>query len=95
MNYTEDLKDIEFHLDKLQASMELGLANMSKDEEEEYLKYKSQPIGPFLLECSSEKGYGVVADMDIPERSIICEYVGEVVTLRECAELDSIQKNDS
>lgn len=28
------------------------------------------------------KGYDVVADKTIPEKSLICEYVGEVVTLR-------------
>jgi hypothetical protein len=34
--------------------------------------------------------------MDIPKRSIICEYVGEVVTLRECTALDNEEgKNDS
>lgn len=56
--------------------MNFGLLNMSKKEEEEYLKYKDQTIGPFVFEFSEEKGYGVVADMDIPKGSIICEYVG-------------------
>ena len=48
------------------------------------------------MEYSELKGYGVVADMNIAKGSIICEYVGEVVTLRECSELDShYGKNDS
>lgn len=33
--------------------------------------------------------------MDIPKNSIICEYVGEVVTLRECSLLDFVDQNDS
>lgn len=41
------------------------------------------------------KGYDVIADKTIPEKSIICEYVGEVVTLRECIRLESRNKNDS
>ena len=42
------------------------------------------------------KGYGVVADMSIHRGSIICEYVGEVVTLRECSELNlQVGNNDS
>ena len=33
--------------------------------------------------------------MKIPKKSIICEYVGEVVTLRECGQLDLMGENDS
>jgi hypothetical protein len=40
-------------------------------------------------------GYDVVADKDIPEKTLICEYVGEVVTLRRCIELEAECKNDS
>lgn len=45
------------------------------------------PIGPYILRMIEDKGYDVIADRDIPERTLICEYVGEVVTLRECIEL--------
>jgi hypothetical protein len=77
MNYMEDLKDIEFHFSRMEeSSMNFGLLNMSSREQEEYLKYKEQPIGPFVFEHSELKGYGVVADMNIPRGSIICEYVG-------------------
>jgi SET domain-containing protein len=41
------------------------------------------------------KGYDVIADRPIPQRTLICEYVGEVVTHRECIELESRSKNDS
>jgi len=41
------------------------------------------------------KGYDVVADKEIAEKSLICEYVGEVVTLRECIELEKRRRNDS
>lgn len=88
MQYSEDLKDIEFQLDNMKDSMELGLANMSPEEEKEYVQYKKHPIGPFLVEKQGDMGYGVVADKNIPQYSIICEYVGEVVTLRECETLD-------
>lgn len=48
------------------------------------------------MEFSEEKGYGVVADMNIPKWSLICQYVGEVVTHREAAELENrVGKNDS
>ncbi len=33
-----------------ETSMNFGLQNMSSLEEQEYLKYKKQPIGPFLFE---------------------------------------------
>ena len=68
--------NIEFHVDKMGTYMELGLCNMSEDEEVQYRKYKDQPIGPYLLEHSKEKGYGVIADSNIPRGTIICEYVG-------------------
>lgn len=86
MNYTEDLKDIEFHFEHMkEGNMNFGLENMSALEEKEYLKYKKQAIGPFHFEQLKDKGYGIVAGRPIPKRSIICEYTGEVVTLRECA----------
>ena len=40
-------------------------------------------------------GYDVVADREIKEKTIICEYIGEVVTLRKCIELEGESKNDS
>lgn len=40
-------------------------------------------------------GYDVVADKDIKEKTLICEYVGEVVSLRKCIELEATSKNDS
>lgn len=96
MEYTEDLRDIEFQLDCMkEGSMNFGLENMSPQEEREYMKYKKHPIGPFLLKNTIDKGYDVVTDADLPKNSIICEYVGEVVTLRECHELDLAGKNDS
>ncbi len=67
--------------------MDFGINFMRKAEEEAYRLYKNFPIGPFLLRMVKGKGYDVIADKDIPEKSLICEYVGEVVTLRECIEL--------
>ena len=50
MNYTEDLKDIEFHIENMEeGNMNFGLCNMSRQEEIEYIKYKNQPIGPFVF----------------------------------------------
>lgn len=50
MKYTEDLKDIEFHIKNMEkGNMNFGLCNMSHQEEIEYIKYKNQPIGPFVF----------------------------------------------
>lgn len=57
-----------------------------------YKKYKAQPIGPFTLKNTPNMGYDVVADKDLPKDMIICEYVGDVVTLREALK---DPKNDS
>lgn len=40
-------------------------------------------------------GYDVVADREIREKTLICEYIGEVVSLRRCIELETSSKNDS
>lgn len=48
-----------------------------------FKKYKQQPIGPFLLEFKEECGYDVVADKDLPQGTIICEYVADVYSHRE------------
>lgn len=68
---------------------------MTKNEEEAYNKYKKQPIGPYRFVFKQGMGYDVVADQEIPEKTLICEYVGEVVTLRRCIELEAHSKNDS
>jgi hypothetical protein len=49
-----------------------------------YLTYKKQPVGPFRFEYRQNMGYDVVADRFIPEKTIICEYIGEVVSHRKC-----------
>mgnify|MGYP002362305469 FL=1 len=36
-----------------------------------------------------------MADRDIKEKTLICEYIGEVVTLRKCIDLEATSKNDS
>jgi hypothetical protein len=68
---------------------------MSKEEYQVYKNYKKQPIGPFLFKFKKGMGYDVVADRDIREKTLICEYIGEVVSLRKCIELESESKNDS
>jgi hypothetical protein len=57
---------------------------MTKIEHEAYRCYKKQPIGPFRFVFKEGMGYDVVADRDIREKTIICEYIGEVVSLRKC-----------
>lgn len=64
--------------------MDFGINFMTSDECRAYEEYKKMPIGPYLLRTIENKGYDVIADREIPERTLICEYVGEVVTLREC-----------
>lgn len=44
-------------------------------------------MGPLNFVYKEGMGYDVVADRDIKEKTLICEYIGEVVTLRKCVEL--------
>lgn len=57
---------------------------MTSTEYQVYKRYKKQPIGPFRFVFREGMGYDVVADKDIKEKTLICEYVGEVVSLRKC-----------
>lgn len=77
MLYSESLVNMEEFRDILnENSMDFGINLMRKSEEEAYRLYKNFPIGPFLFRMIKGKGYDVIADRDIPERSLICEYVG-------------------
>jgi hypothetical protein len=67
--------------------MDFGMEHMTESEMANFRVYKQQPIGPFRLPYIPDKGFDVVADKDIPKYTLICEYIGEVVTLRECIEL--------
>lgn len=64
--------------------MDFGINFMSYQECRAYEEYKKMPIGPYTFHKIKGKGYDVVADKDIPAKSLICEYIGEVVSLREC-----------
>lgn len=37
-----------------------------------YKKYKEQPIGPFLIKYTQDKGFDVIADMNLPKNMIVC-----------------------
>ena len=96
MKYTEELKPFQCSLDiNTEESLDFGLDHMSKSQYEIYRRYKKQPIGPFKYVFIEGMGYDVVADREIKEKTIICEYIGEVVTLRKCIELEGESKNDS
>lgn len=58
-----------------------------------FREYKRQPIGPFNLEYTEKMGWDVVADRDLPKGMIVCEYVGDVYTVRNALYLQ--EKNDS
>lgn len=47
-----------------------------------FREYKKQPIGPFILQYKEKCGYDVVADRDLDKGMIVCEYVGDVYTMR-------------
>lgn len=64
--------------------MDFALDHMTSTEYQVYKRYKKQPIGPFRFVFREGMGYDVVADKDIKEKTLICEYVGEVVSLRKC-----------
>lgn len=68
---------------------------MSAAEYNMYKRYKKQPVGPFRFVFKEGMGYDVVADKEIKEKTLICEYIGDVVTLRRCIELEADKKNDS
>lgn len=88
MNYTEKLKTLNCSLDNnTEESLDFGLDHMTWNELKVYTAYKKQPIGPFRFVFTEGMGYDVVADRDIKEKALICEYIGEVVTLRECIAL--------
>lgn len=73
MLYSESLVNMDEFKDILnENSMDFGINLMRKSEEEAYRLYKSFPIGPFLFKMIKGKGYDVIADKDIPERSLIC-----------------------
>jgi len=76
-------------------SLDFGLDHMSRTEYQVYKNYKKQPIGPFRFVFKEGMGYDVTADKDIKERTLICEYIGEVITLRKCVDLEATNKNDS
>lgn len=68
---------------------------MTYTEQKVYENYKRQPIGPFKYVFTPGMGYDVISDRDIREKTLICEYIGEVVTLRKCIEYEAESKNDS
>jgi hypothetical protein len=83
MQYTETLMPIDCSLDDdSEHSMDFGLVHMNKSELAAYDAYKKQPIGPFKLVYKENMGYDVVAGKNLPSNMIICEYIGDVVTLR-------------
>jgi hypothetical protein len=47
-----------------------------------YKTYKKQPIGPYEFKAVAGMGFDVVAAKPIPKGTIICEYIGEVITKR-------------
>jgi hypothetical protein len=47
-----------------------------------YKAYKKQPIGPYEFKAVLGMGFDVVASKPIPKSTIICEYIGEVITKR-------------
>ena len=53
-----------------------------------YEKYQKQPFGPFKVVFKEGMGYDVIADKDLPEYMLICEYVGDVVSYRKVIELN-------
>jgi hypothetical protein len=62
---------------------------MSRIEYDAYRNYKKQPVAPVRFAYKEGMGYDVVADKEIKEKTIVCEYIGEVVSLRKCIELES------
>ena len=85
MCYKEDLINFKYYADiDNENTLDFCMTSMSKEEKTAYEQYKQMPIGPYLLERTEAKGYDVKAGKLIPAKTLICEYVGEVYTHREC-----------
>lgn len=52
--------------------MDFGINFMKEPEISAYEMYKEFPIGPYLFKMIEGKGYDVIADKVIPEKTIIC-----------------------
>lgn len=84
MEHTEVLMPVNCSLDDdSEESLDFGILHMNNQEYLAYLVYKKQPYGPFRLQYRDNMGYDVIADKDIKERTIVCEYIGDVITFRE------------
>lgn len=62
---------------------------MNKRDLKAFHEYKERPIGPYEVVPTSNLGYDVKAIKNIPRGTIICEYVGEVITKREALNMPS------
>lgn len=62
--------------------MDLELEHINAKDLKSFISYKSQPIGPYEVIPVEGYGYDVRAIQIIPKDTIICEYVGEVISKR-------------
>lgn len=89
MNYNENLECHNCSLfEDNEDSLDFAIEHLSNSDLKMFREYKKQPIGPFILEYKETCGYDVVADRDLEKGMIVCEYVGDVYTMRECIELN-------
>lgn len=74
MNYTPELVFEQSPISEnlYEESLNFGLLQMSKIEQEVYEKYRKQPFGPFKLVFKEGMGYDVIADKDLPACMLVC-----------------------
>lgn len=92
MRYTESLVYSGSRSNSL-LSIDLELETMNKKDIAAFRQYKRDPIGPYIVVPAEGLGYDVKAIKEIPRGTIICEYIGEVISKRTAITTSS--DNDS
>ncbi len=66
MKYVEELQPIDCRLQEdVEESLDFGIIPMNSHELATYRQYKSQPIGPFVNQHSSKRGYDVYTEQPL------------------------------
>lgn len=74
-------------------SIDLELETINRQDLPAFREYKQNPIGPYEVVPTEGLGYDVKATRFIQKGTIVCEYVGEVISKRTAINRDII--NDS
>jgi hypothetical protein len=95
--FTESLRYSTKHAESLNnAEFEPALQHLSKENQRQLRKFREiRTLPPVILKHSDKVGFDCVAACDLPELTLLCEYLGDVKTDREISQSEELQKNDS